>query len=125
MVRVLLIFLFLSLALTGCATFPEVEVSDQKFDADTPYPEFVPLDILLKAPEPEIDAETEAELTQRNADLAQTPSGATAQETADPILDRLDALRAKQAEQSAAAPEISDALRARMDAGITAPAIPE
>ena len=112
-------------ALTACRQFPEIDVSEARFDKSTPYPEFVPLDVLLEEPEPEIDAELETELTQRGSTLNQTPEAPTTEEQQDPLLDRLDALRAKRAEQAGSDPIISDELRERMTGGITAPTIPE
>lgn len=112
-------------ALSSCRAFPEIEVSEQQFDAQTPYPEFVPLDVLLDEPEAEIDAEMQKDLTKRNRVLGRTDSAETLEDEQDPLLDRLDALRAKRDEEAVNDPAISDELRKRMEAGITAPRVPE
>lgn len=122
--------LLAALTLAACADIPELEVSEAEFDATTPYPGFVPFDILLKDPEPSITGDVEAELTERNTSLnariaepAASAAAATLPQT-DPLLDRLDALRAKR-ETVNQAPVIDDALRARIDAGISAPTVTE
>jgi hypothetical protein len=123
--------LLAALTLAACAGIPELEVSEAEFDDTTPYPGFVPFDILLKDPVPTITGDVETELTTRNADLtARTAAPALAAASGtplpqtDPLLDRLDALRAKR-NAIGQTTVIDDALRARIDAGITAPTVPE
>ncbi|MEM9581296.1 MAG: hypothetical protein AAF891_11470, partial [Pseudomonadota bacterium] len=83
------------------------------------------IDILLKEPEPEIDADFETEMTQRAVDLEATPEDASLEDKKDPVLDRLDALRAKRDAQEANGPLISDDLRKRLKTGVTEPQLPE
>ena len=107
----------------ACAKFPELEVSEAQFDRKTPYPKFVPLDVLLKEPEASITDDVQDELTTRRDDLQSTPDAASSEETNDPVLDRLDALRARRDEEKE--PIIDDDLRKRLEGGITPPTIPE
>jgi len=86
-------------ALSACADFPELEVSEAEFDSDTPYPEFVPLEVLLKEPEVTITDETQAELDTRREDLQSTPV-ATPDAEDDALQERIDALRKRQKELS-------------------------
>lgn len=111
--------------LAGCATFPELEVSEAQFDSKTPYPKPVPLDELLTEPEPSITDEVQEELTTRRDDLLETPDAEDAEEAKDPVLDRIDALRKKREEQAQSDPVIDDELRKRMEGGITPPTVPE
>lgn len=115
----------LCLAVPACRKFPELELSEKQFDNKTPYPEFVPLEILLKEPEATITDEVETDLTTRREDLQDTPAGQDATEAKDPVLDRLDALRAQRDAQAQSQPIIDDELRKRMEGGITAPIEPE
>jgi len=112
-------------ALTGCRAFPEIEVSEARFDDTTPYPEFVPMDTLLEEPEAEIDKAMQRKLTKRSRKLGRTDEADTLEDSDDPLLDRLDALRARRDNEAINDPVISDELRARMEAGVTAPAVPE
>ena len=111
----------MSLGLNGCANFPELEVSEAEFDRKTRYPKFVPLEVLLKEPEATITDEVEAELTTRREDLQGTPVGVDAEDANDPVLNRIDQLRAQQQSNSANDPIIDDALRERMEGGIKPP----
>lgn len=126
--RPALITCLLVMALGGCRNFPEVEVSEAQFDSKTPYPEFVPLEVLMEQPEPAITPELQTELTTRRDALNATPQAAEAvlrsdarTGSKDPLLNRLDALRAKQATHNENAPDIEDELRKRMEEGITPP----
>ena len=123
----ILIAVLICTALPACKKFPELEVSEVQFDSKTPYPKFVPLDILLKEPEATITDEVEDNLTSRRDTLQDTPvvSSAQAEKANDPVLDRLDALNARLEAQAAADPIIDDALRKRMEGGINPPTLPE
>lgn len=111
----------LSAVLSGCGNFPELEVSEAEFDRTTPYPKLVPMDVLLKEPEPAITDELQSDLTTRRDDLLATPTAADAEQRNDPVLDRLDALRAQQAAREQADALIDDELRKRMEDGIKPP----
>lgn len=115
MFRVLLL-LSLAICLQACRTFPEVEKLEQTFDAKQPYPDFVPLDLLLKEPVASITPELEAEMTADRDALQNTPAGTGSK---DPLQDRIDALDKKRA--AAKNSRIDDATRKRMENGITAP----
>ena len=123
----ILITVLFCAALPACKKFPEIKISEAQFVSKTPYPKFVPLDILLKEPEATITDEVEDDLTSRRDTLQSTPVASAAQtEMAnDPMLDRLDALRARRKAQTAADPIIDDALRKRMEGGINPPTLPE
>ncbi len=125
--RVLAALLIPALAplMLACTTFPEPEVSEAEFDSKTPYPKLVPLEELLKEPEPSITDELQSDLTTRRDDLLSAPGSSNAAASQDPVLDRIDALRAQRDEQAARDSIIDDALRKRMEAGITAPTVPE
>lgn len=112
-------FLFVLALLASCTEFPELEVSEAEFDSSTPYPDLVPLEQLLKEPEPTITDEVQDTLTTRRDDLQSTPSGADPE--GDPLLERLQALRDKRDEKLEADPVIDETLRKRLEAGISAP----
>ncbi|MGB7317233.1 MAG: hypothetical protein WBC85_04630 [Planktotalea sp.] len=121
-----IIFIALCAAgLGGCGKFPELEVSEAQFDSKTPYPKLVPLEELLKEPEATITDEVQTDLTTRRDDLQATPEAQGVSDTSDPVLDRIDELRARRDAQAASDPAIDDELRKRMEAGITAPTVPE
>ncbi len=122
-----LILTFACAALSSCAKFPELEVSEAQFDSKTPYPKFVPLDVLLKEPEATITDDVQDDLTARRDDLQDTPtpSSESTDQANDPVLDRLDALSARRDAQASNDPIIDDELRKRMEGGITPPTIPE
>jgi len=123
----ILITVLFCAALPACKKFPEIKISEAQFVSKTPYPKFVPLDILLKEPEATITDEVEDDLTSRRNMLQSTPVASAAQTgmANDPVLDRLDALRARSKVQAAADPIIDDALRKRMEGGINPPTLPE
>lgn len=115
-------------ALAACQNFPELDVSEARFDASTPYPDLVPVSELLDAPEATITDEVEDELTNRRDDLTatpQAPSTADSDPAKDPLQNRLDALREKRDAEADNDPIIDDALRKRLETGITAPTLPE
>lgn len=123
MPRFISIFLVLLLGagLVACRKFPEVDVSEKQFDSKTAYPEFVPLDELLDAPEPTITEEVESDLTTRRDDLQTTPQALDAEAQNAPVLDRLDALRQKRDETDPRA-IFDEETRKRLESGITDPA---
>lgn len=121
----LLVLTCVTAALPGCRKFPEVEVSEKQFDSKTPYPEFVPLEDLLNEPEATITDEVETNLTTRRDDLAETPDAQDLEDAQDPVLDRLDALRAKRETDAGSDPIIDEDLRKRLEGGITPPTIAE
>ena len=108
-------------ALSGCKSFPELEVSEAQFDRKTPYPKLIPLEVLLKEPEPAITDDVQTDLTTRRDDLLSTPAGADADAANDPVLNRIDALRARQEAQAKNHPIIDEELRKRMESGIKPP----
>lgn len=116
---------FLCIGLSACKDFPDLEVSEAEFDKKTPYPKLIPLEVLLKEPEATITDEIETELTTRRDDLNATPQAADAEDTNDPVLNRIDALRARQEEKAANDPIIDEKLRKRMEDGIKPPTLPE
>ncbi len=112
------------LVLSGCAGLPDLELSDAEFDQDTPYPEFVPLDVLLKEPEATITDETESTLDARREELVNTPLSPSG-DTNDALQQRIDALRKRQQELStglaASEDDLDDRLRDRLENGIQPP----
>ena len=121
---VLIVLIGLSLALPACRKFPELEVSEAQFDDDTPYPELVPLEELLNAPEPTIDFELEVEMTERAVIQQGTPQATPPEDATDPIQNRLDALRAKRDDASANRETLNDAMRKRLEEGVQIPDAP-
>lgn len=119
-----LCFILLASLSAGCRDFPELELSEAEFDSSTPYPKFVPVEELLKEPEPSITDETQNALTSRRDALLDTPDGDGVSRK-DPLLDRLDALRAKRDARVTGDPVIDDQLRKRMTEGVTVPIAPE
>lgn len=109
----------------GCAEIPEIEVSEAQFDSKTPYPKLVPIEELLKEPEASITDEVQDDLTTRRDDLLETPAAEGSEDTKDPVLDRIDALRARRDAEAASDPVIDEELRKRMETGISAPTVPE
>ncbi|MEN8891501.1 hypothetical protein [Planktotalea arctica] len=110
-------------ALLGCQKFPELDVSEEQFDAKSPYPKLVPIEELLKEPEPSITGEVQEELTARRDDLQAAPT--PGQNSDDPMQNRIDALRARRDVQAASDPLLDADLRKRMERGINAPIAPE
>jgi hypothetical protein len=127
-----LLIIALCTALAACADLPELEVSEAEFDSDTPYPEFVPVDVLLKEPEATITDDTQDDLDTRREDLLSTPLTDTDDED-DALQERIDALRKRQQEMSktpsastqtveeSAEQSIEDRLRDRLENGIRPP----
>mgnify|MGYP001157965971 CR=1 FL=1 len=119
-------------ALAACSDLPELEVSEAEFDSKTPYPDFVPLDVLLKEPEATITDDTQNALDTRREDLLSTPFAQT-EPKEDALQKRIDALRKRQQELSAStlsrtpevetssAQSIEDRLRDRLENGIRPP----
>lgn len=112
-------------SVSGCKKFPELELSEEQFDSKSPYPELVPLSVLLEEPEATITDDVETDLTTRRDDLLTTPDGATVEETKDPLLERLDALRERREAEAAEGSIFDDELRKRLEGGITPPTVPE
>ncbi len=119
-------------ALAACSDLPELEVSEAEFDSKAPYPEFVPLDVLLKEPEATITDDTQDALDTRREDLLSTPVAQT-EPNDDALQKRIDALRKRQQRLSAStlsrtpevetssAQSIEDRLRDRLENGIRPP----
>jgi hypothetical protein len=117
--------ILLAVGLQACTKFPELEVSEAQFDDKTPYPEFVPMDVLLKEPEATITDDVETDLTTRRDDLLTTPDAQSAQDLKDPVLDRIDALRERSQANAQNGSIFDDELRKRLEGGITATTVPE
>jgi hypothetical protein len=111
--------------ISGCKKFPELELSEEQFDSKSPYPELVPVSVLLEEPEATITGEVETDLTTRRDDLLTTPDAETVEETKDPILNRLDALRERRQAEAAEGSIFDEELRKRLEGGITPPTVPE
>ena len=119
-------------ALAACSDLPELEVSEAEFDSKAPYPEFVPLDVLLKEPEATINDNTQDALDTRREDLLSTHVAQT-EPNDEALQKRIDALRKRQQELSAStlsrtpevetssAQSIEDRLRDRLENRIRPP----
>ncbi|WP_293448397.1 hypothetical protein [Planktotalea sp.] len=112
-------------SVSGCKKFPELELSEEQFDSKLPYPELVPLSVLLEESKATITDDVETDLTTRRDDLLTTPDGATVEETKDPLLERLDALHERREAEADEGSIFDDELRKRLEGGITPPTVPE
>ncbi len=109
--------------LGGCSSIPKVNISDARFDSTTPYPEFVPLEILLKEPEATIDDSFEASITIRAADQQDEALAAASQSATDTgaVDSRLETLRAKRDALTDVSSALDEESRTRLEAGISVP----